>query len=113
MSLDNYTSIASIIGGGFFAGILIGWALKKVIKIFAIILGLFLAGLTYLQYQQVASIHWYKLEQASEGVVNSVIDATNMIDGGYPEIVGLGVTNIGIPMTGSISIGFTIGFLKG
>jgi uncharacterized membrane protein (Fun14 family) len=31
--------------GGFFVGILIGYALKKVIKILAVIVGLFLAGL--------------------------------------------------------------------
>jgi uncharacterized membrane protein (Fun14 family) len=36
--------------GGFFVGILIGYALKKVIKIVAIVVGLFLAGLAYLQY---------------------------------------------------------------
>jgi uncharacterized membrane protein (Fun14 family) len=34
-------------GGGFFVGILIGYALKKVIKLLAVIVGLFLAALAY------------------------------------------------------------------
>ena len=43
-------------GGGFFAGVLIGYALKKVIKIVAVIVGPFLAGLAYLQYHHIANI---------------------------------------------------------
>jgi uncharacterized membrane protein (Fun14 family) len=37
-------------GGGFFVGILIGYVLKKVIKKVAVIIGLFLAALAYIQY---------------------------------------------------------------
>ena len=113
MNLEG-TSIATTIGGGFFAGLLIGWAVKKVIKLVAIMAGLFLAGLAYLQYQQIASINWDKLEQISERVVNTVANATtNMVDGGHPEVTELAITNFGIPLTSSISVGFTIGFMKG
>jgi uncharacterized membrane protein (Fun14 family) len=35
--------------GTFFVGVLIGYALKKVIKLAAVIVGLFLAGLACLQ----------------------------------------------------------------
>ena len=45
MSFDNIGSYATTMGSGFFVGILIGYALKKVIKILAVIFGLFLAGL--------------------------------------------------------------------
>ena len=41
MSFDNTISYASTLGGGF-VGILIGYALKKIIKIAAIVVGLFL-----------------------------------------------------------------------
>ena len=44
MSFDNIISYAATMEGGFFVGILIGYALKKVIKIVAVIVGLFLAG---------------------------------------------------------------------
>ena len=108
----DYSAVTTI-GVGFFAGILIGWAVKKVIKLFAIITGLFLTGLAYLQYQQIASINWNKIEQASEGVVNTFVNATKMIDSSDPAIAELAITNFGIPLTGSISVGFTIGFMKG
>ena len=76
--------------------------------------GLFLAGLAYLQYQQIASINWDKLEQVSEEAVNTVINATtNMVEGGHSEVTELAMKNFGIPLTSSISIGFTIGFMKG
>jgi uncharacterized membrane protein (Fun14 family) len=42
---------ATSLGGGFFGGIVIGYALKKVGKLTAIVLGMFLAGIAYLQYQ--------------------------------------------------------------
>jgi uncharacterized membrane protein (Fun14 family) len=52
--IESFRSTAATIGGGFFVGILIGYALKKVIKLVAVIVGLFLAGLAYLQTQQIA-----------------------------------------------------------
>jgi len=113
MNLENTFSVASTVGGGFFAGILVGWAVKKVIKLVAIMAGLFLAGLAYLQYQQIASINWDKLEQISEGAVNAVANAIKMVDGSSPTVAELAITNFGIPMTSSISVGFTIGFMKG
>ncbi len=36
MSFDNIISYAATMGGGFFVGILIGYALKKVIKLVAV-----------------------------------------------------------------------------
>jgi uncharacterized membrane protein (Fun14 family) len=36
MSFDNISSYATTIGGGFFVGVLIGYALKKVIKLLSI-----------------------------------------------------------------------------
>ena len=63
MNLDE--NLAVTLGGGFFGGILIGYALKKFIKVVAIIVGFFLATLTYLQYQQIANINWDRLQAIS------------------------------------------------
>jgi len=60
--IESFGPTAATLGGGFFVGILIGYALKKVIKIVAVIVGLFLAGLAYLQYHQIANINWNKLQ---------------------------------------------------
>jgi len=39
---------AGTVGGGFFVGFIIGYAIKKVIKLTAVIVGLFIAALAYL-----------------------------------------------------------------
>jgi uncharacterized membrane protein (Fun14 family) len=59
--IENFAPTAATMGGCFFVGVLIGYAIKKVIKILSIIVGLFLAGLAYLQYHQIANINWNKL----------------------------------------------------
>ena len=69
--VESFGPTAATLGGGFIVGILIGYALKKVIKIVAVIVGLFLAGLVYLQYHQIANINWNKLQQVSEHAITS------------------------------------------
>ena len=101
--------------------ILIGYALKKVIKVVAVIFGLFLAGLAYLQYYQIANVNWNKLQQISEGTITTLANLTMQILGISNDSVGdvhtaaasVVMTSFGIPLTGSISAGFTIGFIKG
>ncbi|MFZ0511410.1 MAG: FUN14 domain-containing protein [Candidatus Nitrosopolaris sp.] len=41
--------LVSTVGGGFLTGALIGYAIRKVLKFAAVISGLFIAGLVYLQ----------------------------------------------------------------
>jgi uncharacterized membrane protein (Fun14 family) len=53
--IDSFGATAATMGGGFFIGVLMGYALKKAIKIVAVIFGLFLARLAYLQYYQIAT----------------------------------------------------------
>ena len=60
--VETFWPTAATLGGGFFVGVLIGYALKKVIKMVAVIVGFFLAGLAYLQSQQIANINWNKLQ---------------------------------------------------
>jgi uncharacterized membrane protein (Fun14 family) len=120
--VESFGPTAATLGGGFFVGFLIGYALKKVIKMVAVIAGLFLAGLVYLQSQQIANINWNKLQTDSEGVLTTVANLTMQIQGisgvsgdGHAAATAssLSMTSFGIPLTGSISAGFTIGFMKG
>jgi uncharacterized membrane protein (Fun14 family) len=124
MSIESLGPVAATMGGSFFVGVLIGYALKKVIKLVAVIVGLFLAGLAYLQYHQIAKINWNKLQTVSEGTIITLTNLTMQIPGISSGIsVGdvhaaatapsLAMTSFGIPLTGSMSAGFTIGFLKG
>jgi uncharacterized membrane protein (Fun14 family) len=119
--VESLGPTAATVGGGFFVGILIGYALKKVIKIVSVIVGLFLAGLAYLQYHQVASINWNKLQTVSEGAIttlsNAIIQIPGFGDSSHATATAtssLAMTSFGIPLTGSsMSAGFTIGFMKG
>jgi uncharacterized membrane protein (Fun14 family) len=110
MSTENLSSIASAVGGGFFAGILIGYALKKVIKMIAVVVGLFLAGLVYLQYQQIATIHWHKVEGAITKL--ATVTSSTINDNSNVAAVAM-MSNFRIPLSSSMSIGFTIGIMKG
>jgi uncharacterized membrane protein (Fun14 family) len=117
--IESFGSTSSTIGGGFFVGILIGYALKKVIKLLAVIVGLFLAGLVYLQYHQIANINWNKLQTVSEAAVttlsNAIVQVTGFSDSSHAAATAssLATTSFGIPLTGSMSAVFTIGFMKG
>jgi uncharacterized membrane protein (Fun14 family) len=91
-----------------------------VTKIVAIVVGLFLAGLAYLQYHQIANINWNKLQTVSEGAIttlsNAIIQIQSSGDGSHAVATAtssLAMTSFRIPFTGSISAGFTIGFMKG
>jgi uncharacterized membrane protein (Fun14 family) len=117
--VESFAPTAATMGGGFFMGILIGYALKKVIKLLGIIVGLILAGLAYLQYHQIANINWNKLQTVSEGSIttlsNAIIHIQSSGDGHAAATTAssLAMNSFGIPLTGSISAGFTIGFMKG
>ena len=107
MSIDSLGPTAATIGGSFFVGVLIGYALKKVIKIVAVIVGLFLAGLAYLQYHQIANINWNKLQQVSEATITTLSNTiiTQMPAFGYTSDQAataspLAMTSLGIPFTG-------------
>jgi uncharacterized membrane protein (Fun14 family) len=113
MNTDTLTTISTSIGGGFFAGILIGYALKKVIKMLVVVVGLFIAALAFLQYQQAATIHWHKVEGAITKLAATAATASTINDNNNSVAALAMMSNFGIPLTSSMSVGFTIGFMKG
>jgi uncharacterized membrane protein (Fun14 family) len=109
MSLEVFTSISATIGGGFITGLFLGYALKKVVKLIAVVVGLFIAGLAYLQYHQIAYLDWDKIERmltATFGNVTSQISSNQ-------DISSFALSNLGIPLTSGMSAGFAVGFMKG
>jgi uncharacterized membrane protein (Fun14 family) len=109
LSAEIITSTAATISGGFFGGLLFGYAIKKVVKLIAVIVGLFIAGLAYLQYQHIASIDWNRIEAMAGAALGNVTAyiSTNQ------ELSTLAMSNFGIPLSGSMSAGFAVGFMKG
>jgi hypothetical protein len=64
-----------------------------------------------MQYQQIATIHCHKLEGA---ITKLAATATTSTINGNSNVATLAMmSNFGIPLTSSMSIGFTIGFMKG
>ncbi|HZA68474.1 MAG TPA: hypothetical protein VE548_02160 [Nitrososphaeraceae archaeon] len=100
MDTNTISLLAATIGGGFFGGILLDYAIT-------IIVGLFLVGLAFLQYQQIASINWDIFEVSITALVSALTSTLN------ENAVVLATSNLGIPLSGSMVSGFTVGFLKG
>jgi len=118
IATTNLTPLLSTIGFGGIVGFLIGFMLKKVMKILAIIAGALFAVLLYLQSQDILNINWDKLHNASQGIVSAITAALTTTVGGSMSTPGISLpttmTNLGIPLTsGSAAVGFTIGFMKG
>ncbi len=86
----------------------------------AIIVGLFFAGVAYLQYQQIISVSWDKVQTKSQGAIATLANAATQIGHTIGNATGTTAhvahsfeTGLGIPLIGSIGVGLTIGFLKG
>jgi uncharacterized membrane protein (Fun14 family) len=101
------------VGGGFVAGALVGYAVKKVIKLAAVIVGLFIAALAYLQYQEIIHVDWAKFQAVSQSglttVANTVMNISNNFGASHTAATFYDL----IPLTSSASAGFMLGMMKG
>jgi uncharacterized membrane protein (Fun14 family) len=57
--------------GGFLFGAVAGYAIKKVMKIAAIVLGLFVVGLSYLSYKGWINVKWLEMENATKATLTN------------------------------------------
>jgi uncharacterized membrane protein (Fun14 family) len=112
---------------------LVGFALKRIMKILAVIAGVFFAALMYLESQHIVNVNWDKLQMISNSILSTITTTTNATTttgggvGPIQSILGNNSTtaaahilpitstmaHLGIPLTGSAAIGLTLGFLKG
>jgi uncharacterized membrane protein (Fun14 family) len=105
-------------------------------KILAVIAGVFFAALLYLESQHIVNVNWDMLQTISNSVLSTITttaatNATSTTGGGgmgaIQAFLGNNSTgaanailpitstmaNLGIPLTGSTAIGFTLGIVKG
>jgi uncharacterized membrane protein (Fun14 family) len=101
------------IGGGFFLGVLAGYAIKKVIKLAAIIVGLFVAALAYLEYQRIVSVDWNRIQVVSQNGVTWVTNVIIHISSTIGTTHSVTLSHIGIPLASSASAGIMLGLAKG
>ena|SRR5437773_9410152 len=116
MNVADYAPFLGTIGGGFFLGALAGYAIKKVMKIAAVIVGLFIAALAYLEYQGILHVDWIRVQTVSQSGITWVSDAlmhiSKNIGAPHTATPGFEISNI-IPLTSSVSAGFMLGVLRG
>ncbi len=97
------TPLVTQLGVGGIIGLCIGYALKKVAKIVAAIIGLFALGLLYLQSQGLISVDWLGVEAWG----NTALAGLGQVEG------TLGVIISNLPFAGGAIVGFGIGIKMG
>lgn len=118
----NYSPLLGTVGIGGLAGFLIGFVIKKLFKILAIVAGVFFAVLIYLEQQGMVNMNWDKINATYHSVLSTVTNTitnstTGGIGGSHTTTAATSLlptmTNLGIPLTGSTALGFVIGIMKG
>jgi uncharacterized membrane protein (Fun14 family) len=101
-------------GGGFLVGTLAGCAVKKLMKLAAIVLGLFVVALAYLSYRGWVDVKWIAIENVTKSTVvsmtNQAINALNSTAShfqGNPSAIG----SLGLPI--AAAFGFMPGLIFG
>ena len=104
---------AGTVGAGFLVGFITGYAIKKVIKFAAVIVGLFIAALAYVEYQRILSVDWHNIQSISQSAIDWVADALTHIPGTIGTSHPATLSNQGILLASSISAGFAVGLVRG
>ncbi|PKL44883.1 MAG: hypothetical protein CVV41_05655 [Candidatus Riflebacteria bacterium HGW-Riflebacteria-1] len=90
------------LGGGGLAGWAVGFTLKKVAKLAALVLGVCFISIQYLAYNRYITIDW-------ERIKTTVPDET--IEQSASSLMS--VLTYNLPFAGSFAVGFWMGFRKG
>jgi uncharacterized membrane protein (Fun14 family) len=118
--VTNFMPLLTTVGFGGITGFIVGIAIRYVIKILAIISGLFLAALMYLQSQGILNINWGKLETISQPVLSDLTNNLNSTVTGHgtaaPNIIHSNLAflpiDTGLPLFGSASLGLILGLTR-
>jgi uncharacterized membrane protein (Fun14 family) len=127
---NSFTPLLTSVGFGGIAGFLIGLAIRYIIKILAIVAGIFFAALAYLQSQGILNINWEKLQTLSQPLLSSLTNNLNSTGTGtgtghgatttaavIPSILHSNLSflpvDMGLPLAGSAGLGFVFGLTRG
>ena len=106
MNVEDLIPVTTSVGGGFFIGVVLGYFVKKIVKILMFVTGGIVGLLLYLQQQQIISVNMEKLETSSTAILTSFAST-------FDKMTQVGdFTSIGIPLTASIAAGFTVALAK-
>src|SRR5205085_10189844 len=126
---NSFTPLLTSVGFGGIAGFLIGLAIRYIIKILAIVAGIFFAALAYLKSQGILNINWEKLQTLSQPLLSSLTNnlnstgtgtghsATTATAAAIPSILHSNLpflpVDMGLPLAGSAGLGFVFGLTRG
>jgi uncharacterized membrane protein (Fun14 family) len=103
MMSEIITPVVYQLGLGAVGGFIVGFALKKIAKLFIIVLGIFIIALLYLGINGVISINYGALWGTITGWLGGAGQAASWL---------VGLISI-IPFLGSFLVGFLLGFKIG
>jgi uncharacterized membrane protein (Fun14 family) len=107
--------LATSIGIGGFLGFLMGYAIKKILKMIIVVAGLLVGIMYYLQYNGLVALNWAKVEATLGNAMtnfNGISLNTPFFPGISDQILDA-ISNSGIPLTGGFAAGFAFGLSKG
>ena len=88
---------------GFLCGLAAGYALKKIGKVLAVVFGVFVLALMYLQYKGIITVHYDKLFS----MIVSYLEKVQIPSTALAALISY------LPVVGTFAVGFAIGFKKG
>jgi uncharacterized membrane protein (Fun14 family) len=115
MTAESLYPVVGTLGGTFLCSFLIGYFIKKIIKILMFVFGGILALLMYLQSQGLLSVEVNidKIQSSVEAILSTIVanPTANVFptDSNSSSIIG---NNLSIPLTGSIASGFILGVTR-
>jgi uncharacterized membrane protein (Fun14 family) len=113
LAYDLGFMLTSISSGGI-AGFLMGYAVKKGIKIILSIAGVFLGALAYLNYKGLVIVDWERIASVSNKAISEFsVGSANYASSVVDSQVVPTMMNFGVPLTGSFAAGFILGCLRG
>ena len=98
--LDIFTHLLLLLGIGGVGGFLVGYAVKKVVKILVVLVGLYALSLFYLAHQGIIKLNSGKLLEVTSNLIAQSVDFLS------------GATAY-LPFSGSFAVGFALGVAKG
>jgi len=97
------TPLVAQLGVGGLGGLCVGYAIKKVAKIVAVVVGLFFLGLEYLAYEGIINIDYVGLESWA----NNAVEGAGALEGVLTAMIA------NLPFAASFVVGLTMGLKMG
>ena len=111
LATNSFSPFITSIGFSGLTGFLIGYAIKHIMKILAVGVGIIFAALMYFQQQGIVNVNWDKLQIASQNAVSTLTNAAGQFKL-TSTTTTTSSTNFALPMTGTAALGFAIGFMR-